>query len=211
MRLAYLFLQSRRTGWAAVYLACVVAAVAVLRRILAETSSQVSGDPLTNEGSGDPVLLLLVFLPLALAMVIGVGTHGPFGEIERTVSRPLPPLRLGHVAGLLAIGAAALFLIALTWQGDAERVFLRNLAGFAGLALLPVPLIGARLSWVLPFAFGMLAFWVGSNTRDGVTRWAWPMWPANDGLAMGIALGLLALGLVVAVLFGARDSKDEAE
>lgn len=207
MRLSYLFLRSRRAGWTAVYLAGITAFVAVLRWVLAQTGSG-QGDPLT--ASGMPIVPMRVFVPMAAALIIGVATHGPFGEVERSASRPLPPIRLGYFLGLLLWGAATLALLAMTWEGDTLQVFLRNMAGFAGLGFLTAPVTGGRLSWAVPFTYGILAFWIGVLSTP-VQWWAWPMQPVDNNLAAGIAVGLLAVGLAVASIFGARDTAGEAE
>ena len=206
VRLAYLYLQSRRAGWAALYLTGIAAFVAGLRFGLREMGRQ-GGDPFTNSFDGSPVPFVLLFVPLAAAMVIGVAVHSPFGEMERTTSRRQPPLRLGHAGGLLLCGVAILSLLALTWDGDSERVFLRNLAGLTGVGLLTAPVFGARLSWVPSLSYGIAAFWVGSFGE--APKWAWPMRPMDDNLAWGIALVLLAAGLAALVGFGARDTADE--
>lgn len=223
VRLAHLFLRSRRVGWAALYLAGIAVLVAGLVFIMRENDAE-GRDPFTNAFDGSPVPFVLFFVPLAMALVVGVAAHGPFGELERTVSQRLPPLRLGQVAGLLLCSAVALLLLAQAWEGGVEGsflqrladwegaiegVFLRNLAGFTGLALLTAPIVGARLSWFLPFGYGMVAFWIGNNGEPA--WWLWPMQPMDNDLALGIALGLLAVGVAVASVIGSRESPGEAE
>jgi hypothetical protein len=200
-----LFLRSRRAGWTALYLAAIAVFTAALRFALRR-----GDEDYLASSDGSPVTLALVFVPLAAALVIGVGAHGPFGEVERTGSRPLPPLRLGHLVGLLLWAAAALALLALTWEGGAQT-FLRNLAGLTGIALIAAPLTGARLSWVLPFSYGILAYWTGTVASGEPRLWAWPMRPEDDGWAMAIAIMLLAAGLTIAALFGAREGVGDAK
>jgi hypothetical protein len=201
---ALLYLRSRRAGWSAFYLALVSALTAALH-----FGVQLSDKDHLATDDGSPISMVLVFVPLAAALVIGVGAYGPFGEVERTASRPLSPLRLGHLAGLLLWAAATLFLLALTWDGGAQ-VFMRNLAGFTGLALISTPLTGARLSWVPPFGYGVLAYWVGMATAEP-KLWAWPMRPEDDGWSLAIAIGLLLIGLAAAALVGSRDAIGETE
>jgi hypothetical protein len=205
MMVARLFLRSRRAGWTALYIAAIAVLTAALHFALRQGDQDYLATP-----EGSPTALVLVFVPLAAALLIGVGSYGPFGEVERTASRPLPPLRLGHLAGLLVLAAVGLALLALTWEGGAQ-VFLRNMAGLTGLALIAVPLTGARLSWVLPFSYGILAYWVGSAASGEPRLWVWPMRPEDDGAAIAIALALLAAGLLVSTVIGSRDGSVEAE
>ena len=198
MRLWCLYLRSRLAGWAALALAA---------------TGGLTGLWLTRlEGPGAPLQLLLVVMPLAGAVVIGASTRAPFGELEATASRPLPVLRLGHLAGLLALGAVALSAAVRAWGvANIEEQVLRNLAGFAGLALVTAPLLGSRLSWVAPLVYGVLAFWVGASGPNGYAPWAWPLQPGGDDIALRTALALLAAGLTGAVLLGARERAEEGE
>jgi hypothetical protein len=101
-------------------------------------------------------------------------------------------------------------LLAITWDGGAQTL-LRNLAGFTGLALAATPLTGARLSWVLPFSYGTLAYWAGSAASGDPRLWAWPMRPEDDWRAMAVALVLLVLALAIAALTGAREDAGDGE
>jgi len=204
MTVARLFLRSRRAGWAAFYLATLAALTAVLHLALSRGEEDHLASP-----DGSPSALVLVFVPLAAALVIGVGAYGPFGEVERTASRSLSPLRFGHLAVLVLWAAATLSLLALSWDGG-NLVFMRNLAGFTGMALIASSLTGARLSWAPPFAYGVMAYWVGMAAAEP-KLWAWPMRPADDGWSIAIAACLLLLGVSVAALGAARDSAGELE
>lgn len=83
VRIAHLFLRSRRAGWAVPYFVGIAALIAGLRFLgLAVWASE------RNGFHSEPVVVMQrVFVPLASALVISVGAHGPFGELERTVSR----------------------------------------------------------------------------------------------------------------------------
>jgi hypothetical protein len=97
VRLAHLFLRSRRAGWAALYLIGIAALIAGLRFLDAAVWASER-----NQFHAELVVAMqMAFVPLAAALVIGVGAHGPFGELERTVSRSLPVLRSSHLAALL--------------------------------------------------------------------------------------------------------------
>ncbi len=198
MRLWYLHLRSRIAGWAAL-------ALAAIGGLTGLWLAQI-GQP------GVAMQLLLVVMPLAGALVIGASLYSPFGELEASASYPVPVLRLGHLAGLLLLGAMALGVAARAGgTASVEGQVLRNLAGFAGLVLLSVPVLGSRLSWIAPLAYGVLAFWMGASVPERPATWAWPLQPGDDKAAMATALLLLAIGLAGAVLPGARDRRGEGE
>ena len=181
MRLAYLYLCTRRTGPALALLAVVAVMTWVWRRV----------------GAGDPLsIALLVTIPsLAAAVVIGATISSPVADLEATASRALPPLRLGHLGALL--GLAALGLAAV--GGALDGALVRDLAGFTGLALLTARLAGSAAAWFVPLAYGGLAVLGGPGPR-----WAWPVQVATNREAVVITAVLLALGLGVVAWSGAR-------
>lgn len=185
MRLAYLFLRSRQAGRAFVLLALVVAATWLWRRVAA-------GDALST-------MLLIITPSLAAAAVIGAGTSSSLADLEATASRVLPPLRLGHVGGLLGLMALGLLAVG----GALDMTLMRDLAGFTGLALLTARLAGSAVSWIVPLGYGALAMLVGAGQH-----WAWPIAEATDREAMLIAGVLLTLGLAVIAWSGAREQRD---
>jgi hypothetical protein len=196
-RLVWLYLQSRRT-WTALAILIVVAAVAWWSLDRSHT------DKLTT--------LLLTVMPLGAAAVIGASAGSPFGETERTASRRLPALRLGHLGGLL-LGAALALAVAnrAAPATDTAWILVRNGAGYAGLALLGARFLGAGSAWVVPSAYGM-AVWVESVAKVPPERWwMWPTENAPDGSAWVSALLLLAIGLLIIVSTGARETPGEAE
>lgn len=189
-RLTMLYLRSRLAGGALV--ACFGTAL--------------FGWYLLNESSDMAITqLLLATVSLGAATAIGVSARSPFGDTERVVSRPLPPLRLMHLAGLIALAALALGLANRTeTAGWTEWMLVRNFAGYTGLALITARLIGASLSWITPVAYGMAAFMTMSERR-----WAWPLKPGDDEWAAWTAVILLLTGLALIVLTGGRDRIEE--
>lgn len=203
MRLAGLYLRSRRAGHASAGIACVaLLAWAVGRAILAQPTVIV-----------EYLSPVLVFAALLVACLVAAGTGSPFGEAERTASRSLPALRFGHLAGLLAWAALSFLLVALLWgRGSAALVLLRDLAGLSGLALLTARALGSRLSWTLPVAFVVIIPLVGDGSDD--RRWAWWAWvdqPAGDSTSWALAVALFAVGSGLVCLSGAPNLVGEAE
>ena len=204
MRLAGLYLRSRLAGYAlAVLLVVALISCAAGLWLLLQPSAD----------SGRSLVPVLLFAPLVVACILGASTHSPFGEMERTVARPLPALRLCHLAGLLLFSAVVLCLGALTWnQEHVALALVRNLAGLSGMALLSAHPLGARLSWGPPFAFVAIIPFVGKGNGGAEGAWwAWIDQPVTHGSSWTIALALLAAGLAAVCLLGARGSAGEAE
>lgn len=167
---------------------------------------------------GMPFAYIQVFAPALAASVVGSGAYSPFGETERTAARPLPPLRFGHLFGLISCAVLAFTFAALAWKLDGDDqsrmvlTFIRNLGGFSGLALLAAWLVGGRLSWVPPLIFSAYVLMRGMKP-DGMewARWAWPARPATDELSWAISLALLFAGLIFVCVFGPRESEHDSE
>ena len=194
-RLALLFLRSRSTGPALVELAA-VAGLGALVFVWAYDRSTAA--------------FLTATVPLAPAVVLGAATHSPVGEAERTASRSLPALRLGHLVVLLAGAVLALVTIGGAGRDDeAIPILLRNGAGFAGLALLGARLVGAGLSWALPLIalLTLSAGWLVGRTDD-LRPWAFQ--DVAAGHASAATLVALLAGLALVTAFGARPTIGEA-
>lgn len=195
-RLTMLFLRSRMAGQAFLVLTAIASA---------------AGLALNASNYTNLTLLLQLTAPLAAAIVVGATVHSPFGEAERTASQPLPPLRLAHLGLLLAFGVAG-FALASVVPGDGSLgMLLRNGAGFVGLALIGARLLGTAMSWLLPLVYGSAVYVAYLAKPDVDSWWRWPVQPAHDGSALAIALAILAAGLAIIVITGARDGLDQIE
>ncbi len=189
-RLTWLYLRSRLTGLAVAALAVPVAGAALW---------------LWSIDDGE-ISVMPILSPLAAAAIVAAGARSPFGDAERTASRPLAPLRLGHLMGLLLLAAVGLAVVAARWGAtDSEWSYLRNLAGFTGLALLAARVLGGGIAWVIPFGYGGWALYRFGQT----TPWDWAVQTATDRGAAMIALVLLLAGLAAVVPSGARDVPGE--
>jgi hypothetical protein len=151
-----------------------------------------------------------LILSLAVAAVIGTGARSPFGDVERSAGSRLPALRLGHLVGLLVF---AVFVLALATAGRGDEDFAwtlaRNLAGFAGIALLAARALGAGLAWVVPLAYGVCVYAFVPNPHEP-GRWAWLLRTTTDRWATAIAAALLLAGLAAVAHGGAREAPGEA-
>ena len=194
MRLITLYLRARLAGRAVLVLAAVALATWLWALWTGTESITVTLLPLT--------------MPLAAAAIIGTSTGSPFGESERTASRPLALLRAGHLSGLLGVAILALALAALPWGvADGGWLLVRNLAGFTGLALLTARVLGSGLSWAVPLGYAVLALLAAEAEQR--PAWAWAARAATDRAAAVIAAALLLAGLALIARFGARDRLGE--
>jgi hypothetical protein len=201
LRLVRLHLTSRR----------VPVALAVLAVIGAALRAALGWHWIPASGTGAPQLSALelpMLLEAGTASIIAVTTYSPFGEPERATGRWLPWLRLGTAValtaaavGALAAGAAAAHL------GDGTLGMLRNVAGLTGIGLLTAAVTGGALAWIGPMAYLVVAELALVNAW--VTPWTWPARPPHDRGAAVCAAVVLAAGLVVTTVRGARDSTRE--
>lgn len=190
MRLIYLYLRSRRGGYAGALLVLVAALGWAIRNWMLRL-------PLLEDPTRFTLApALFVIPPLLSASIVGLSTYAPFGDVEETASRSLPALRLAHI-GLLLTGAAIAFTgtVADWHYSSTWLVLVRNLLGFAGLALLNGRVVSSSLSWVAPLLYAGVAIFQGAL---GLNRWAWWAWcfqPWGHWLAPTLAVGLLLMGL----------------
>lgn len=192
-RLVWLHLVSRRAPGAVLPMA---ACAGILRVALAAHWVTAAGASTRQ---------LPVLLEAAVATVIAIATHSPFGESERAGGRWLPWLRLG--AAVLLTGAAiGLLLAGAAGAGlpDGTLAVVRNVAGIAGIGLGFAAVTGGLLAWVGPVGYAVVAeIAIG---QPWTSPWMWPTRAASDrGGALCAAL-VFAAGLAVTALRGARDS-----
>lgn len=195
-RLAELYLNSRRAGWSLLALIILVFASWGL------TGALIAGGEISVDDWA--LIPMMILAAPAAGCVVGVSAHSPFGDVERTVARPLHVLRAGHLGGLILCAALLFTTVLLTfdlkyaWPAYPLLAFLRNLLGYTGFALLGARLFGARLSWLVPFAVIALPL-------------PWSVWSGEDPFSWLVALSALAIGFGAVCLYGvrARDLQSE--
>jgi hypothetical protein len=183
-----LYLRSRRVGW----IALLVVVAAALRRFLVPWSADPG--PFTTTVSLTAVA--------ATAAVIATGLASPCAEVERSAATLLPRLRGAQLLGTSALAAAG-FTVAAASGGLSVGEYLRNLAGFIGIALLTGLVLGAHRSWTLPLGYVMLC--AGEVDLGQYPLWAFPVLPAGNAAATGTAVALLAVGAVTVSVTGLPD------
>lgn len=147
------------------------------------------------------------------AAAIAITAASPIGEPERVTGRWLPFLRLATALALTAAAAGA-----LTAAGTGAHLaggtldVLRNLAGMTGIGLLCAAALGGSLAWAGPAAYlvaGAYGLYTQWHRPALTTPWIWPARPPHDvGAAICAAL-VLAIGMTVTTLRGARDPVGE--
>lgn len=195
-RLLGLYLRSRRTVPALVALLGVAAATWALLDLIDNRT-------LTK--------LLLIIVPLAPAAIVGAALYSPFGETERTASRPFPTLRLAQLTLLLVIAGGGAAIANLPALGEDFRwLLVRNGAGYVGLALLGARLGGATRAWIVPFLYGLFVVAAPGDALSRTSRWLWPLQPPAEQAALSIAVLVLLVGLIIGSLAGPRAMSDES-
>jgi hypothetical protein len=184
-RLLGLHLLSRRTPLA---LTLILATAAVLWLL----------GPLTTGTSPFAGTLPLVLVTGA-AGIIAASAQSPFGDPERA-TWPVRWLRLIHVLALVVVTAG---LLGLARAGHDPLAAIRNLAGFAGLALLTTTVITPGLAWIAPLAYTI--YCSGPLDIGSTSLWSWPALPSSDHTAYLIALALLGTGMVCFTRSGTRE------
>jgi hypothetical protein len=198
VRLAWLHLRSRRVPSALVaLLACGLALWAALNYHW-------------WYGSGPAADELPTLLEGCAAAIIGVATHGPFGEPERATGRWLPFLRpvqvlalCGAAIGFFALGAmisydpkAGVGLV------DGMLPVARNLMGFTGIALLLSLVIGGLPSWIGPLGYVAICQFAAIARYSEPLTWA--SRPPADRGGWIAAMMVFAVGLVAYTIRGPR-------
>jgi hypothetical protein len=193
MRRFALYLRSRRVGQALGGILLVAFMVGLL----------------LAAGDGRSMAALVAVLPPAgMAAIIGLSAATPFGPLERSMSFPLAVLRLGHLGGLVLVAALTLGAATLGTPAPLEWVgaVVRNLLGYAGLALLVATLLAPAYSWSLPVAYAIAVLAFGDERL-----WAWPLRPATHQPAAALSFALLVAGLGLMALWGPADAAAELE
>jgi hypothetical protein len=152
--------------------------------------------------------LPLVF-EVAAVTAITVTTASPLGEPERACGRWLPVLRLAAAVMLTAVAVATLAAAGTgAHLAGGTLEVMRNVAGLTGVGLLCAAIIGGGLAWtglvsyLLVGVYGLYTQW---HRPALTTPWIWPARPPHD-LGAALCAGLmLAIGLAVIAMRGARD------
>ncbi|WP_040668016.1 hypothetical protein [Nitrolancea hollandica] len=158
------------------------------------------------------VVPVILIVPVASAVVVGVSTRTWMGGFERIAPRRLALWRLAHALILCSIGVACLVPAIDSGYGSYGSVAaLRNILGYAGMAFLCASVAGGGLSWVLPLAYALPVPLLGVDHYHNVLWWAWPLHPADSYLSWTWALTFFVVGLSAYVVSTPRDTVASGE
>jgi hypothetical protein len=158
-------------------------------------------------------LQLPLIFETAAAVAVAVTAGSVLGDPERITGRWLPFLRLGTMLVLAGLAGGTLAVAGYGGHlAGGTLAVLRNEAGLAGIGLLTAAVFGGGLAWSGPVGYlvlgvyGLYTQWHGPALT---TPWIWPARPPGD-LGAAICAGLvLASGLAIVTVRGARDPVDE--
>jgi hypothetical protein len=161
-------------------------------------------------GAGNGADELPSLLEGCAAAIIGVTTHGPFGEPERATGRWLSFLRPALVLALCAVAIGFLAVgAALAYDPKAgiglyDGMFpvVRNLLGFTGVALLFSLVTGGLLSWIGPLAYVAICQFAAVAAYSEPLTWA--SRPPEDRGGWIAAMVVFAVGLAAYTIRGPR-------
>jgi hypothetical protein len=178
------------------------------------------GDWVEVPGQESRAVVLLLVAPAIISCIAGISTRSPSADIELTSSFPLAALRVIQLSGLLVVGivSSALivdrWLVALPGEVSIPGIWVRNVIGLTGLALILARFVNPRLSWVAPCLLAIMAPVVvlplvddpatPVNEQFQPPRWLFTGHDQRDIASWAIALGLFVAGLFLIARFGPK-------
>ncbi|HEX5541509.1 MAG TPA: hypothetical protein VFX60_08080 [Micromonospora sp.] len=142
-----------------------------------------------------PVVLALL-APLIPVIATCYGLDRAVRRLERLAVRDVVIRDQAAVLAMVAVTAAVIMPI---WRAGIWPLglgYLRNLMGCLGLALLAVPMLGARLAALPPVAAVIISALLGTGMGGAAKWWAWPIADADSWWAFLSGVAILAVGLV---------------
>lgn len=156
--------------------------------------------PLPNLLGGPQIgLRLALLLPLGIVIVVAWSLSSGEPALEVVASRSIE--RYDTAYGLSA--ALSMFVVcAAVWIVTGNDLVLaagRNVFGYLGLMFIARRYLGAEAAAALPSGYAILAALFGYRTPTQPRCWAWPLAGAYAPLPWVVSIGLLLLGIVIAL------------
>jgi len=183
------YVRARGLGWA-----MPTAVAAVLGA--AHVANWLESKPAFEHPDRIPAIVLGA---LTAAILVAPGHHRTDDEVEGSVPRPTRGAELALTAALVvAVAVVAILVVPLHPAERGGLELARDILGLAGLALLGGSLAGARLAWVLPFAWSVGSYFAVTRDYDRLSHQAipgWLMFPAHVETTWAVAGTLFVAGL----------------
>jgi hypothetical protein len=171
---------------------------------------------------GDPEVFkqfaVVQVIPALLAGIIGMSVWSPFGEPERMSAMSLARLRSIYLTLLVSVASCMSWWFLAGWAArqediDLTVVALRNLFGMTGMALLAGRFLDARLTWLAPVCWSilatMMAIRLGSGNTWELAAWVWTGQPQSNATSWLAATTLFLIGVAAFLRWGTKDTATE--
>lgn len=183
-----------------------VVVVALLAWWAAEwLSSRPESSGATDRG---PVVALA---PLTLAILVSTTLFAADEELERTGAWPWRRVRLGQVACLTVVGAAAVAVTGLeepTVYGAVELV--RNCLACVGMVAVAAPVVGGRLAWSPAFVYVVAVHMAAPRpVLPDTGWWTWPVQLSGSTPAWWACLTWYVVGVAAYARWGSRPRRSD--
>ena len=144
-------------------------------------------------GLSVPVPLPFV-TPLVVVAVVLIGLDRAGRRLEATSTR-VTRWDVAYLGALFALGGLIVVAAELLGDGGMGSAFLRNTAGYLGLALLVRRRLGTSSAGVVPIVLVLLCAAVGLDEVRRPQPWAWPLADADSPGAALLCAALCAAGV----------------
>lgn len=147
---------------------------------------------------------------LVVAGVLTTTLGSPDEGLDRSTPTPWPWVRTAHVLAAALLGGGVLACAGLSRpELFGASTLARGVVGLVGLGALAATVVPARAAWVVVLSYASLVYVAAPREHGGAAAWwAWPMQPAAQTASFVAAGLLLAAGVVVHAVVGARATTD---
>lgn len=150
----------------------------------------------------DVFSVLWPLTPVLLATLVPSAVAFDRRDLERSAGRSAVSLR----ARCLGLVVAVAGVVTVASPHDTV-IGARSMGVFLGLVLVSLAVLPGAAAWV-PVALYVPSCWLLGTRRDGIhAPWAVPLRPADDAVAMRVAVALAVVGGVAFLVFGTRPDR----
>jgi hypothetical protein len=142
------------------------------------------------------------FLLLLVTSVLSVGLDGQDQQLDRTAAIRWQPRRLTHLLLIGVVGGGVVLALGSAYGSPA--IVLRNTVGLVGLVGVATVAFGAQFSWILPFAWCVVALPLPPGDGTGYEIGTWMLQNSDVTAANWTAWLIGTAGIVGYALRGPR-------